>query len=569
MTTLPAAQNAQKATLASLIELILADQTLPEARRREMASAVRTVAKVLRQEPHMIPAAPADLRDQINEALPLAAGVTGQRWKNAKSLLRKSLAMLDPQVIPARSRAGLLPEWSALIKELQEVSLLRGLARFSKWCSCRDIAPADVNQAAYEAFYEDLAAHCVMRSPRETQQTAGKAWNVAVATVPGWPQQTLEIACFRRNPSLPWDAYPASLAADIEAYLTPRASKRFNLRNRAPRLRAATIQHQRVSLRVFLSALVESGRDPATLLTLADIVDPDTAWAGLNILVDRADGETTTRIYGIAYLLLSIAKHWAKAGEATISELKEIVKEMRPPKGGMTEKNRLRLQQFDDPKVLGSLLNLPAQIMAEACNHKIPTKVEARAAQLAVATEILLMAPIRIKNLSELEIGRTLFLKGRVMGHILIAANEVKNSVLIEIPLPASALKLIDVYLTKFYGLLAPPGCRMLFPSLDGGHKRSSVLSHQMSTYVAKRCGAKTNPHLYRHLAAKLWLEAFPGAYGVVRMLLGHKNLKTTTDSYCGTEFKAAFIQYDQLLQKVRGSPNTRTPEPRFREVRR
>jgi len=109
----------------------------------------------------------------------------------------------------------------------------------------------------------------------------------------------------------------------------------------------------------------------------------------------------------------------------------------------------------------------------------------------------------------------------------------------------------------------------MLFPSLDGGHKRSSVLSHQMSTYVAKRCGAKTNPHLYRHLAAKLWLEAFPGAYGVVRMLLGHKNLKTTIDSYCGTEFKAAFIQYDQLLQKVRGSPNTRTPEPRFREVRR
>ena len=36
-------------------------------------------------------------------------------------------------------------------------------------------------------FTDDLLAHGLMRSPRETQQATGRAWNQAVEIVPGWP----------------------------------------------------------------------------------------------------------------------------------------------------------------------------------------------------------------------------------------------------------------------------------------------------------------------------------------------------------------------------------------------
>ena len=73
--------------------------------------------------------------------------------------------------------------------------------------------------------------------------------------------------------------------------------------------------------------------------------------------------------------------------------------------------------------------------------------------------------------------------------------------------------------------------------------------------------------HQFRHLAAKLILDANPGAYELVRQVLGHKNLKTTTNFYAGPSTKRAGRFYDDLLMKLRESNlnrrRTRTPRPR------
>jgi hypothetical protein len=237
MSTLNARQTTPVTSFACLLRLLEGDPTLAEAQRREMRSAINTVAKVLRAPPHLIPVTAGPLREQLNRALPTAARVTPARFRNAKSLLRKALARYDPKVIPARSRTGLLPGWAALIEAPEAKLLQRGLARFSKSCSAAGIGPEHVTQAVYEQFYDDLVAHCLIRSPRETQQTAGRAWNTAVLSVPGWPQTVLTIANHRRHPSLPWDAFPETLLADVDAYLAPRApSKGFTFNRGGPRL---------------------------------------------------------------------------------------------------------------------------------------------------------------------------------------------------------------------------------------------------------------------------------------------------------------------------------------------
>ena len=81
------------------------------------------------------------------------------------------------------------------------------------------------------------------------------------------------------------------------------------------------------------------------------------------------------------------------------------------------------------------------------------------------------------------------------------------------------------------------------------------MLRAQIIDCVKQRCGLLVNPHLFRHIAAKLYLEAHPGAYGVVRLLHGHKSVDTTTRFYCGTETAAALQHYDDHILQLRGAP--------------
>ena len=65
------------------------------------------------------------------------------------------------------------------------------------------------------------------------------------------------------------------------------------------------------------------------------------------------------------------------------------------------------------------------------------------------------------------------------------------------------------------------------------------------------------HPHLFRHAMAKLFLDANPGAYEVVRRTLGHRSIDTTTTYYTGLETSAAVRHFDQTLLRIRrdGSP--------------
>ena len=75
-------------------------------------------------------------------------------------------------------------------------------------------------------------------------------------------------------------------------------------------------------------------------------------------------------------------------------------------------------------------------------------------------------------------------------------------------------------------------------------------------------------PHQFRHLAAKIILDNNPGAFELVRQLLGHKNLKTTTNFYAGIDTRRAGRAHADLIMKLRESKlsrgrrrRTRTPQ--------
>jgi integrase len=75
-----------------------------------------------------------------------------------------------------------------------------------------------------------------------------------------------------------------------------------------------------------------------------------------------------------------------------------------------------------------------------------------------------------------------------------------------------------------------------------------------------KYTGLKINPHLFRHIAGKLFLDVRPGQYEVVRRVLGHRSIATTTSIYTGAETRAAGQHFAAVIAERRRAPQDGRP---------
>jgi integrase len=80
--------------------------------------------------------------------------------------------------------------------------------------------------------------------------------------------------------------------------------------------------------------------------------------------------------------------------------------------------------------------------------------------------------------------------------------------------------------------------------------------------------GVKLNLHLFRHIAAKFYLDENPGGYEVVRRALGHDSMNTTSRFYAGQETGRSIKHYDRVILKLQSEAlqRPRNPGPRSRK---
>jgi integrase len=173
-----------------------------------------------------------------------------------------------------------------------------------------------------------------------------------------------------------------------------------------------------------------------------------------------------------------------------------------------------------------------------------------------LALALLRICPLRIKNLAALNLERHITrLRPGSKVHLIIPAAEVKNKAPLEFKLPAEVVAILDRYIEEYRPRLVQGPSPWLFPARSGGSKPPGAFGVQLSKAIKQATGLIVNVHLFRHLAAQLILAAKPGAYELVRLLLGHKSAVTTTTYYCGSEQKAAFEYYDSIVDRYRKSP--------------
>nr|WP_302474479.1 tyrosine-type recombinase/integrase [Roseococcus sp. MDT2-1-1] len=539
-------------TLAQLRQQILADATLPEARRKAMASALNTVERALGQPLESLPADPTQLRPMLERVTPAMVRLSTGSWKNVRSLLGAVLRHANRNMLPQRFDIAPSPAWGELLGLVRGTRHLFHLGRFARYATQADIEPDEVNDAVLARYTQLLVTQSLGSAPLRCGRDTILSWNAARERFPQWPQQTLTVPDNRIRRSLDWGKYPATLQAEVEGWIAWLGGDLFLDRDFRP-LKPLSLQSRKRYLSLYLGELVADGVNPATMTELAPLVAPAMAKRALSRVHRRQGDRTSLHLSAMAGVVLMIARHWAKLPADEIEKLRRLSKTLRPETQGLTPRNERRLALLMDPRQQELLINLPARLAERVRKGGRPTQHLARIMQTAVAVDVLLSAALRISNLAGLSIGKTLLVHHDGRMSIAIPADQVKNSVPLTADLPPTATALVREYIRLYRPLLGDASGPWLFPGAKPGtQKTTGALRDQISGAIAREYGLEMHPHLFRHFLAAMVLAANPGNDGLVTRALGHKRQDTTRSHYVGFQTQHALKHYDALIERRR-----------------
>ena len=567
-----------RATLETLLALIDATDWQDRV-KMDVKSAVRTVGRLLGGDLASIEVDVAALRRRLEGLSPESVGLTKGRWNNIRSLFGKALG-LAVKVFPSRSKEPVLPEWAKVLAPLtaSRRSLLTPLARF---LGSRGVLPSNVTVSDLDAYHSVLVSDRLRSDPEGTWNSITWSWNACVREFEAWPQIEIERVSRKETYILDWSAFDPAFRVDCEVYLDRLANVDLSADEGPLRAsRSATIETRRYQLRVLASAAVLSGTDPKSIRSIADLVTPEAHQNILRFFLNRHGGKTSPQVAQLAGFMRDLAKHWVKVEPQHLEKIRRVASKLAMPRQGMTKKNRDRLSAFDDPAIVSRYLCLPEEIRNDVEKSKGSNRSRAVLAGIAAAIAIEQVAPIRRKNLAALSLVDNLVQRGNRL-YLVYTEDETKNEIAIEFELPSETVDILAWYVREWRPSLLSLPNNALFPGENGKAKHPNTISTQVSDTIKRYVGIPFNMHLFRHAGGKIFLDSKPGHYEVVRRVLGHKSLATTTSIYTGAETRSAGQLFAQVindrrldlqveLKSKRGKHNARTiaaikPPPRTR----
>jgi integrase len=552
-------------SLEDLLQEIRGDTLLNPIRRRDLGSAIKRLAELLGRNPRDVPASLEQIRSLVIALNPVNVGLAPRTLQNLKANVTAALRHMGA---PSPASQALSPIWKALHGALPDMRLRNGLRRFIGYCDARGISPSEVDDAVLDAFYEYLRTETFVREPRYRHRETAQLWNRAATNVASWPKQQLKPPDYRRRGySVPLQDFPITFQNDLKSYCAWLGRDDPFDDNAPSRPRKPSTIALRHKLLVYAaSALVRSGRPIASIQGLSALLASKDVRTILYFFHERAkakaENQCTQHLRNLGQALISVGR-WEGLKHDQINVLKTMIRKLGRPETGMTPKNRALLRMFNGNAAKRRLIDLPDRIVKRILREgKLGKPI---AVQLALAIAILTWAPMRIANLVALSLDEHVIRIGagrQQQVHLSLPGWITKNGVSAEYPLVAKVVGLLDLYHTRYRPLLAQTGNPYLFPGANGrGHKRAPSLGNQITDVLEKELGFRMTPHQFRHFAAKLILDAEPGNYATVNLLLTHRSMRTTLDFYTGLELESAVRHYARTILRFTGDV---TREPLF-----
>jgi integrase len=540
-------------TLTEAISRLKEDESPRPARRRDLISSVVRMCELTGVDPRITPASMRYMRSLINAVRPARHGLNPKTWSNVRANFRA--AVVHPTPRPQRQHH---PEWTNLRRLLPDDRMRNGLCRLIGHCEDHRIPPTAMSDLVLDRFLAALQADANLSDPHHCHRRSCRLWNEAAASVPGWPQVRVKLPNYRRpRESLPINSYPLSLQEELAAYLEflRRGTDRFAKGPRQPRLAESTVHQREVEIVLALSALVAAGRDPASITSLACLVQPEAYEVVLRQYLKNDESQTPRPFaHGLAVTLLGLARRWVKPGPEALEDLRNLKGCLGPQHTGFADKNDKLMLALDDPNTRAELLLLPNRL-AEWATRARPDRARPEYAaimmELAVALAILRCAPLRVANLAGLRLDRHLVRPGgpRSPWVLMIPATEVKNKRELVYKLEPEATALVDTFIERYRLVLAPPGNAYLFP-VGSKCKSSHHLSQQIRRVIEKWVGIYMTPHQFRHFCGQLFKEHCPDSSTALGQFLGHENGQTAEKFYARRDTLSAGRLFDEILEK-------------------
>ena len=589
-------QDCRPCTLRGVIEAIEGDSSLPRANKSELTSAVRTICRCVARDPSEVDANPAALRALMRQAKPQLLQISDAHFRNSMSRLRKALAYAGIAV-DRRRNMPLLPAWEALLNTIPQTKR-DNLRKFSGWCSAREIHPEAVNEDVFDRYYKFLEEQSIQHNLRERWHRARRAWN-ELAAVEGNGYLHIDNPFGREEKLASLAALPASFAEHLHRFraslikptlfissvISPTVATgrqghlagRLSGQRRKP-LSPVTAEGYARNLVLLVGYLVRDGVPPERFASLDTLMDAELVLRGLermqtDILAERAEGgsaasaerdgpaqrdlnEPLPIVTAVAFAVLSLAK-FLRTDAETFAAIKTLASNARVKRKGMTAKNKVRLNQFAAPRAKALLLSLPAVVFARYSDVTKPTFKQAREVQDAAVLAVLLEVPLRMKNVTYLDLERHFqrpVLNGPGKWLVTIPGHEVKNNRDINAEFSEETSAMLDRYVSIFRPVLTTQPSSVLFISRTGEAKRRTTTSTQFSQFIRRETGLALNPHVMRHFAACNWLDAHPEDLETARELLSHGSIETTRAFYIDGNKRRAFGLYHDLTATMRAA---------------
>jgi hypothetical protein len=541
-------------SFADLIAAMERAGDIAEDRRRHWTCSIRQLAKWLDRPVEGMPARWSAIRFPVGQLHHARLGVTTKTLANHRANAKAALRWFSKENDLPQHGVRLRPEWMRLSQEIDKRTWQRfsGLARF---CSARGIGISNVNDDTFTIYWVYRTETTGLATHDTAKRFMIRAWNACADGLAGWDLQRLAGPPLKK-PEPAWEAFPIGLRQDIDNYLAGLAKVHRTLTGkRIEPCKPTTIQYRRAELIAFARMAVRLGIPIEHLQSFATLLHPDVAEKVIDAYWRKNGEEPKTGTIDLGWKVLRMARETGSLGEAELCRLDEIrVALEHHRREGLTPKNLQLIRQVLTEGVWREVVCLPNALMrqARAAKDHAPRKA-AVLAQHAAAIAIETFAPIRLRNLSRIELGQNLIKPGGLSTpYWLVFANyDVKNRVDLSFKFDQPLTDLIDEYIHEFRPtLLRGTNANWMFPGEAGQPKHGMQFSKQISERIQKATGLRITVHQFRHAAAAIYLKHNPGDYETVRRLLGHRDIQTTIRFYCGLETIGATEQYGKLIRE-------------------
>lgn len=337
-------------TLSDILNAVDRAPELSATRKRDLLSDVRAFARWLNLPASSTKTDAAKLRDRINALHHVQIGVSESRLRNVISSLRAAIKLASATPVRKQRTPYRTPEWKARLAACERDWERHRIAGLATYCSEHAIYEDDVDDAVIQSYRDHLNRENLRKDPDKAVKKTIQTWNRLIGQQVFPHLQRLTSTRSNFHWTTPLTKFPQEFQTDLNRWLERLSNVDILSEDGPPKaLRPQSIENIRVAIRKSATALVLTRTPIESVTSLAVLVELQNFRTILRFFLDRNDGEIPTWLYGLASKLVSIARHQVKVPTQELDVLVAMKARTKVPRDGLTEKNKVRLGQFEEP----------------------------------------------------------------------------------------------------------------------------------------------------------------------------------------------------------------------------